>query len=141
MSEKHEGACFCGAVRIELLGPPIDMGFCHCRSCREYSGAPVVAFMIWPAANVRVTQGADLVSGFNKVGTSDRRFCSRCGAQLMLDHPHLGMVDVRAPIPTVRFVPKQHLNYGDAVIAMKDGLPKFRDMPAEIGGSGELVAE
>jgi hypothetical protein len=27
------------------------------------------------------------------------------------------------------------------MISMPDGLPKFRDLPAEIGGSGEMLAE
>ncbi len=142
MSDPHRGKCFCGAVEIAVDGEPLDMGYCHCKSCRTYSGAPLVAFTIWPTAQVSVTRGADVLGGFNKVGTSDRKYCTRCGGHLMIDHPHLGVVDVRAAVlPTVRFEPKAHLNYSEAVLPMKDGLPKFRDLPAEIGGSGEMVAE
>ena len=40
----HVGSCFCGAVRIEAEGAPEAMGYCHCRSCRSWSGGPVNAF-------------------------------------------------------------------------------------------------
>jgi hypothetical protein len=59
---------------------------------------------------------------------------------MFIDHPKLGVVDVRAAIlPTVDFEPKAHLSYAEAVFAVSDGLPKFVDFPAEIGGSGKLV--
>ena len=34
-----------------------------------------------------------------------------------------------------------HVNYESSVLAMKDGLPKLKDFPAELGGSGESVSE
>jgi hypothetical protein len=142
MTEQHRGTCFCGEVEIHVLGQPIDMGYCHCASCRGYSGAPFVAFTIWPADRVEVVRGSELLGGFNKIGTSDRRFCRVCGGHLLLDHPELGLVDIRAAVlPSVEFQPKAHLNYAEAVVCVKDGLPKFRDVPVEIGGSGELICE
>jgi hypothetical protein len=36
----------------------------------------------------------------------------------------------------------RHLvNYGNTVLPMRDGLPKQKDMPAEMGGSGELLQD
>jgi len=32
-------------------------------------------------------------------------------------------------------------NYASTVLPMKDGLPKLKDFPTELGGSGEPVAE
>jgi len=34
-----------------------------------------------------------------------------------------------------------HVNYSETVLRMKDGLPKMKDFPAELGGSGIAVAE
>jgi hypothetical protein len=34
-----------------------------------------------------------------------------------------------------------HVNYGETVLRMKDGLPKMKDFPAELGGSGETLPE
>jgi hypothetical protein len=142
MANTHKGACFCGAVEIAAHGDPIDMGYCHCTSCRTYSGAPLVAFTIWPTAQVEVTKGGELLGSFNKVGTSNRKYCLRCGGHLMIVHAHLEVVDIRAAVlPTVRFQPKEHLNYAEAVLPVRDGLPKFKNLPAEIGGSGELIPE
>jgi len=54
----------------------------------------------------------------------------------------MGVVDIRASaLPSVAFEPKEHLFYSERVMNVPDGLPKFRDMPGEIGGSGQLVSE
>jgi hypothetical protein len=142
MTAIHRGTCFCGAVAFEASGVPEEMGFCHCSSCRSYSGAPVTAFTLWKDEKVRVTQGAELLGRYNKVGTSDRRYCTRCGGHVMTDHPGFGFTDVfAAKLPTVEFRPTVHLNYAEAVLPMRDGLPKLRDFPSHAGGSGETVPE
>ena len=138
----HLGECFCGAIAIEVSGEPEGMGYCHCRSCRSWSGGPVNAFTLWKPENVKVTKGADKVATYNKTEISFRKFCTACGGHLMTDHPTLGVVDVfSATIPTLKHQPGLHINYQETVLPMKDGLPKFRDFPADLGGSGESVPE
>jgi hypothetical protein len=138
----YKGRCLCGAVEIEAEGAPEAMGYCHCNSCRSWSAAPVNAFTLWQPNNVRVTKGVDLVGHFRKTELSDRQFCKRCGGHLMTDHPPLGLVDVyAATIPSYPFTPGVHVNYASSVLPMKDGLPKLKDFPAELGGSGETLAE
>ena len=56
MADMHTGTCFCGAVEIEAAGAPIEMGYCHCESCRRYSGAPLSAYLLWRAEDVTVTK-------------------------------------------------------------------------------------
>jgi len=46
-----------------------------------------------------------------------------------------------AAIPSLAFAPGVHVNYAETVLPIKDGLPKMRDFPTEIGGSGEKVPE
>ncbi|TGS14917.1 GFA family protein [Mesorhizobium sp. M2E.F.Ca.ET.209.01.1.1] len=138
----HKGGCFCGAVEIEVHGNAEAMGYCHCSSCRSWSASPVNAFTLWKPGNVKVTKGAEFLSGFKKSEMSDRQFCTKCGGHLMTDHPPLGLVDVyAATIPTVEFAPGVHVNYAETVLPMKDGLPKLKDFPAELGGSGIAVPE
>jgi len=55
---KLSGRCFCGAVEIEVSGAPEAMGYCHCSSCRSWSGGPVNAFTLWKPEMVRITSGA-----------------------------------------------------------------------------------
>lgn len=138
----HRGSCFCGAIAIEAEGEPLEMGYCHCRSCRSWSGAPVSTYVLYPKEAVRVTAGEELLAGFNKEGFSDRRYCTACGGHLLVFHPTLPFTDVHAAsLPDLEFRPSVHLNYGDTVLPMKDGLPKLRDFPAEVGGSGETLPD
>jgi hypothetical protein len=34
-----------------------------------------------------------------------------------------------------------HVNYESTVLPINDGLPKLKDFPAELGGSGEAFVE
>ena len=139
---KYTGECFCGAVHIEVTGEPAGMGYCHCTSCRSWSAAPVNAFTLWQPDGVRVTKGAEHVGMFQKTPASQRQYCTKCGGHLMTNHPKLGLVDVyAATIPALKFSPALHVNYAETVLPMRDGLPKFKDFPAEFGGSGEQLAE
>lgn len=142
MADKHSGACFCGAVALEVTGAPEGMGYCHCSSCRSWSGGPVNAFTLWKPENVKVTKGSQFIGHFKKTEMSDRQFCTKCGGHLMTNHPTLGLTDVfAATIPSLKFAPGVHVNYSETVLRMKDGLPKLKDFPAELGGSGTAVAE
>jgi hypothetical protein len=138
----HIGNCFCGAVQIEVSGSPEAMGYCHCRSCRSWSGGPVNAFSLWKPEAVRITAGSENVATYAKTPMSERQYCKKCGGHLMASHPPLGMIDVfAATIPTLAFAPAVHVNYAESVLPMRDGLPKLKDFPAEFGGSGETMAE
>jgi hypothetical protein len=142
MAATYKGECFCGAVKIEATGAPEAMGYCHCRSCRSWSGGPVNAFTLWKPDAVRVTAGAANIATYNKTELTHREYCTKCGGHLMSRHPTLGMVDVfAATIPTLKFSPAVHVNYSETVLPMKDGLPKMKDFPKEFGGSGETVPE
>ena len=66
----HIGKCFCGAVSLEVKGDPEGMGYCHCRSCRSWSGGPVNAFTLWKPENVRITAGADHGTRTEREGSS-----------------------------------------------------------------------
>ena len=141
-NKTRSGRCFCGAIELTVEGDPVGMGYCHCSSCRTWSAGPVNTFTLWPADMVRLTKGAEHVGSFKKTERSVRKWCTRCGGHLMTDHPHWKLVDVYAAvIPDVPFKPGVHVNYEETVLPMRDGLPKQRDFPTELGGSGELVAE
>ena len=142
MSDTYRGSCFCGAVEVEVTGAPEAMGYCHCASCRSWSAGPVNAFTLWKPDNVRVIKGAEHLAHFEKTPNSDRQFCKECGGHVMTHHPPFGLTDVyAATIPTLDFVPALHVNYAETVLPMKDGLPKLKDFPKELGGSGEAVPE
>jgi hypothetical protein len=142
MTHKYTGACFCGAVEIVASGEPEAMGYCHCASCRSWSAGPVNAFTLWKPENVTVTKGADFLASFARTPTSERKFCKKCGGHVMTGHPTIGLTDVyAATLPSLAFRPGVHVNYAETVLPIKDGLPKLKDFPAELGGSDIAVAE
>jgi hypothetical protein len=144
MSGDHvlKGKCFCGEVQFEVSGEPAAMGYCHCDSCRQWSAGPVNAFSLWNPAALKVTQGANSIGTFNKSPTSFRKWCTKCGGHLFTDHPTMGLVDVYAALlPTLKFEPALHVHYQETKLRIRDGKPKIKDMPAEMGGSGVTLPE
>jgi hypothetical protein len=142
MPETHTGRYYCGAVEIEVRGEPLDMGYCHCENCRRYSAAPVSAFTLWKKENVRLTKGADFLGRFKSSDISERGYCTKYGGHILVDHPALGLTDVRiGALRNFPFKPAVHLNYAETILPMRDGLPKLKDFPAAIGGSGETLPE
>lgn len=138
----YRGKCFCGAVEIEVTGEPVAAGYCHCSSCREWSAGPVNAFSLWKPDAVKVTKGAENLGSYSKMEKSVRKWCKICGGHVLTEHPLWGVTDVYAAIiPEFEFSPALHVNYQEVVLRIKDGLPKQKDMPAEMGGSGQLIAE
>jgi len=138
----HEGQCYCGAVRLVVRGEAAGAGYCHCKTCRSWSAGPVNAFTLWHTDQVEVTQGEEHIGEYNANEQSYRQWCKLCGGHLLTRHPTWGLVDVyAATIPSFPFTPGVHVNYASTVLPMKDGLPKLKDFPAELGGSGETMPE
>ncbi len=138
----RKSGCMCGAVAVELSGEPAVQAFCHCESCRGWLGAPIHAASLWPAASVKITQGAEKLGTYKRTEASHRKFCTSCGTPVLVEHPALGMVDVPAGrVEGLAYSPGLHVNYGEKVMSVKDGLPKFKDFPKDFGGSGDMLPE
>lgn len=142
-SEKsYKGSCFCGAIKLKITGEPIGMGYCHCESCRRWSAAPINAFTLWKPEAVEVTEGIDKIGTYNKSPKSSRKWCKTCGGHIFTDHPLKGFVDVYAAvIQDFPFKPGIHVHYQETTLCIKDGLPKMKDTPEEMGGSGIDIEE
>ena len=140
--ESYKGSCFCGAVKFTVSGEPSGMGYCHCESCRHWSAGPVNAFTLWSPEAVKITKGADNIGTYNKTPQSSRKWCKNCGGHIFTEHPEWGVTDVYAAVlPKLPFQPGVHVNYQETVLHVRDGLPKMKDLPAEMGGSGDTLAE
>ena len=138
----HNGKCFCGSVEFAVAGEPVAMGYCHCSSCREWSAGPVNAFTLWAPGNVKVIRGESHIEVYHRTDKSLRKWCKTCGGHLFTEHPGWNLTDVYAAvIPTLKFQPALHVNYQETVLPVRDGLPKHKDVPKKMGGSGVLLAE
>jgi hypothetical protein len=141
-AKTYAGQCYCGAVTLEVSGEPMGAGYDHCKNCRSWSAGPVNAFVLWQPEDVKVTKGEELIGEYKANEQSHRQWCTVCGGHLMTRHPTWGLVDVyAATIPSFPFTPGVHVNYESTVLPMKDGLPKLKDFPEELGGTGEVMAD
>lgn len=138
----YQGSCFCGAVQFTVTGEPAAMGYYHCSDCRHWSAGPINAFTLWKPDAVKLTRGTDEIGTHNKTAKSSRKWCTTCGGHLFTDHPQWNLVDVyAATISSFPFKPGVHVHYQETVLRIKDGLPKLKDLPKEMGGSGDALSE
>ena len=138
----YRGSCMCGAVQFRVEGEPAAMGYCHCGSCRHWSAGPINGFTLWKPEALQVEQGLESIAVYNKTERSARKWCTRCGGHLFTEHPHWALTDIyAATLPELPFQPALHVNYQETVLRVRDGLPKLRDFPRELGGTGETMTE
>jgi len=95
----RSGGCLCGEVRFSADGRPKWTSYCHCRSCRRHTGAPVSAYAGFDASKVHFTGQAPTY--FDSSPGVRRGFCGRCGSTLTYQgerwpgeiHLHVGAFD------------------------------------------------
>ena len=60
----------------------------------------------------------------------------------MIDHPGMNLIDVYANVlDGFNHEPELHVYYGEGILKIKDGLPKYKDLPEHAGGSGKTLPE
>jgi hypothetical protein len=142
MADTYTGRCFCGAVEFEVTGKPVATGYCHCKDCQAWSAGPINAFSLWAPDAVRITKGEANIATYHKTENSYRKYCKLCGGHLMTEHPGFKMIDVYANLlQGFAHQPALHIHYESKMVSVKDGLPKFTDLPADFGGSGATLPE
>ena len=88
MDQGLTGGCACGAVRYALGSEPFDAGWCHCRTCQLWSGAPAMAFASVAVGDFSFTAGEDKVGRFESSAFGHRAFCRACGTPLTMRVDH-----------------------------------------------------
>jgi hypothetical protein len=83
MRMKIDGACHCGAVRVEADIDPGNVVLCHCTDCQTFSSAPYRASVPVKAENFHLT---GMPTEYVKTGGSGAKvavaFCGTCGTAL-----------------------------------------------------------
>jgi hypothetical protein len=80
------------------------------------------------------------IGTFNKTEHAHRALSA--GGHVMTALPAADMIDVfPSKIPALQFTAHMHIFYSEKVLKIADGLPKFKDLPADLGGSGEMVPD
>ena len=134
---RYRARCHCGAVRYEVSADPVDAKICHCRTCQALHGAPMQWAAIFHKRDVRMTHGIeDLRFYASALGRPGRVppckvSCALCGTpvadegrRMWLAFPTLFEFGAPSQIPEA-FRPTCHIFYGQRVVEVDDGLPKW----------------
>lgn len=126
MSSAVEGGCFCGAIRYRATSPPDGSTICHCHSCRTAAGAPVVAWVTFPAQAFSLLCGRP--AEFRSSPPVVRTFCTICGTPLTYTHaarPSEIDVTMCSLDDPEAFPPSHHIWLHDKLewVRFGDGLP------------------
>jgi len=80
---KYRGGCLCGAVRYEVVRPPIVVAHCHCENCQRGSGAGHSTGAMFSDQGFVL---AGLVGEYKYQSDNDnlvtRAFCPTCGSPI-----------------------------------------------------------
>ncbi len=89
------GHCHCGAVQFDVPEQAAHSAICKCQDCRHQSGAPIVAWAMYPAEKVQI-QGELKI--YQSSAEGRRSFCGHCGTGLFFTNEvlrRMGMLQVR----------------------------------------------
>jgi hypothetical protein len=83
-----EGACVCGAVRLEIVVPAVWAWHDHSAASRHAQGAAFATYVGSWKSRFRILEGEAAISRFVDAerGTT-RSFCARCGTPLTYERP------------------------------------------------------
>ena len=127
------GGCHCGALRYEIEGAPLVRALCHCTDCRRSSGAPMVAWTMYPRAAVKVTRGEAKI--YNSSEHGRRHFCPTCGTGLFYTNDTMlpGIIDVKSVTydDPDAVAPTAHIQVAERIKWMEHAheLPSFERYP------------
>lgn len=135
--DETTGGCMCGDIRYAFRGPPLEVGHCHCESCRRHTSSSFVTYLVVDRASFRYTQGRPVI--YASSPGIERGHCVRCGAPLSYENSHelaiyaCTLDDLGAVTPTLHIRSDEQLGW----IEIADRLPRYehasRERPVRIG--------
>jgi hypothetical protein len=81
---KVDGACACGAIRIEAEADPDNTNMCHCTDCQTATGTAFRVSVRVPGATLKVTGKPSIYVKTTAESGAPRvqAFCGTCGSPL-----------------------------------------------------------
>ncbi len=132
-----QARCFCGDVRLVIAGSPDWVSYCHCKSCRKATGAPVTAYASFKNSLLSFESGK--LNIYESSPGTKWGSCSKCHSPVSYQadkcpddtHLHLITIDEYAEL-----IPDSHVHFEEKVVWMNilDDHPKYQ-------GSGPVPQE
>lgn len=131
------GRCMCGDIRYEFRGPPLEVGHCHCESCRRHTSSPFVTYMVVDRSGFHFSAGEPVI--FNSSPGVRRSHCGRCGAPISYENAQELAIYACTLDDLANVEPTLHIRTDEQLpwIEIEDALPRFelgnRDRPVRVG--------
>lgn len=132
----YTASCHCGAIRYEATQEPVDAKICHCTTCQTIHGAPMQWAVIFHKDAIRFVAGEESLVYYNSDSKQKEHTlpckvsCPDCGTliadegrRMWLVFPSLFQFD-DDEVPE-SFKPSCHIFYGQRIVDIDDGLPKW----------------
>jgi len=145
----YEGGCHCGRVKYQLgREKPLNSKYCHCTTCQVLHGAPFQWAAIFNKEDINFTHGHhDL--GWYESGEKTTKHklpckvsCAYCRSPIMDEGRNMillfpSLIKFKSAEEKKRFDPTCHMFYGDRLVDIPDGLPKWEKM----SGKSDLIED
>ena len=126
------GSCLCGSVAYEVDGAAGPIVHCHCQTCRKAHGTAFSSVSPVPRDKFRWTKGEELLTSYESSPGKFRRFCSRCGSQIVAERVAQSTVLLRLGCldTAITDQPKAHIWRSDAATWFDPGI-RYRNYPKD----------
>ena len=124
-------SCYCGKIKMEILGKPIAVSICHCTVCRRLSGGAFSLQSLHSQKNFTCAATENDLWSIQSSPNVTRYRCKECGSPV---YATLGKgktyVVPRSALTNIAkddqsFKPTHHMHYKERCIDIEDELPKF----------------
>ncbi|KAB8360950.1 hypothetical protein FH972_024682 [Carpinus fangiana] len=134
---KLEASCHCGQVKYQLSREtPLDSKLCHCTTCQKQHAAPFQWAAIFHKTDINFVNGHDNLEWYDPTDKSIEHKvpckvrCHFCHSPIMDEGRNMillfpSLIDFKSKDALERFKPKLHMFYGQRVVDIPDGLPKW----------------
>ncbi|KAH6639101.1 Mss4-like protein [Boeremia exigua] len=129
--------CHCGKVKFQLSrAEPLDSKLCHCTTCQVQHAAPFQWAAIFHKTDINFTHGHHNLEWYDPSSKSIEHKlpckvrCSYCHSPIMDEGRNMillfpSLVHLKTDEQKKAFRPRCHMFYGQRVVDVPDGLPKW----------------
>ncbi|KAK6438379.1 hypothetical protein LTR95_005417 [Oleoguttula sp. CCFEE 5521] len=146
---RYEASCHCGKVTYQLSREaPLDSKLCHCTTCQTQHAAPFQWAAIFHKDDINFTKGHHDLEWYDPTDKSIEHKlpckvrCSFCHSPIMDEGRNMillfpTLVHFKNEQEKKNFKPRCHMFYGQRVMDIPDGLPKW----SGLNNSSDLIED
>jgi hypothetical protein len=140
---RYEANCHCGKVKYQLSRQePLDSKLCHCTTCQTQHAAPFQWAAIFHKEDINFVDGHHHLEWYDpSTKSTEHRLpckvrCAHCHSPIMDEGRNMillfpSLIHLKTDEDRQFFKPRLHMFYGQRVMDVPDGLPKWTGLNEE----------